>query len=126
MDIKKFLTNQQQLLEMTATQEARNKELEDAYRVKKKTIDLLPNAEENIVTLEGVVDASSERLVKLATKWEEHRGPLIGEYRHLKAAHTASLVSCLSVRIVSEFRYYCEAQNVCRRQQVVLWTRSRP
>ena len=93
LDIKKYLVNQQQLAEATASQEAKNKDLEEEFRIKKKTMELLPEADENIVKLEALVDSSSERLVKLAKKWEEHRQPLIEEYRQLKEAHTAQLVS---------------------------------
>ena len=93
MDIRKFLANQQQLAELTAAQEAKNKELEDEYRVKKRVFDLLPNAEENIVKLEGLVGSSSDRLVKLGNKWEEHRRPLVEEYRSLREAQSSRMVS---------------------------------
>ena len=42
----------QQLLETKTHLESKNKEDEDAYRVKKKTFDLLPNANENIAKLQ--------------------------------------------------------------------------
>ena len=42
----------QQLLENKAHLESKNKEDEDAYRMKKKTFDLLPNADENIAKLQ--------------------------------------------------------------------------
>ena len=104
MDIRKFLANQQQLAELTATQEAKNKQLEDEYRVQKRTFDLLPNAEENIVKLEGLVGSSSDRLVKLGNKWEEHRRPLVEEYRSLREAQSSRMVSggvctCASVHV---------------------------
>lgn len=91
LDIRKFLANQQQLAELTAAQEAKNKQLEDEYRVKKRTMDLLPNAEENIVKLEGLVGSSSDRLVKLGNKWEEHRRPLVEEYRSLREAQSSRM-----------------------------------
>lgn len=40
------------MLELKTQQEARNKEEEEAYRVKKRTYDLLPNADENITKLQ--------------------------------------------------------------------------
>jgi hypothetical protein len=91
LDIKKYLANRQQLAEVTQAQEDKNKELEDEYRIKKKAMELLPEADENIVKLEALVGTSSDRLVKLARKWEEHRQPLIDEYRDLKEAHTTQL-----------------------------------
>lgn len=104
LDIRKFLANQQQLAELTAAQEAKNKQLEDEYRVKKRTMDLLPNAEENIVKLEGLVGSSSDRLVKLGNKWEEHRRPLVEEYRSLREAQSSRMVcvctcTCVCVHV---------------------------
>ncbi len=66
------------------TEERNNEEQEDSYRVKKRTMDLLPDAENNIAKLQGVVEASAQRLVSLAKQWEKHRAPLIDEYRTLK------------------------------------------
>ena len=97
LDIKKYLANRQQLAEVTQAQEDKNKELEDEYRIKKKAMELLPEADENIVKLEALVGTSSDRLVKLARKWDEHRQPLIDEYRDLKEAHTTQLVSSLGI-----------------------------
>ena len=42
----------QQMAGLQASREARNLDEEEAYRVKKKTFDLLPNAEENIAKLQ--------------------------------------------------------------------------
>ena len=42
----------QQVLETATDLESKNKEDEDAYRMKKKTFDLLPNADENITKLQ--------------------------------------------------------------------------
>ena len=52
LNMRKYTTGLQQMVEEQSTQEIRNKEEEEAYRVKKKTFDLLPNAEENIVKLQ--------------------------------------------------------------------------
>lgn len=41
-----------QMAELQMQKEAENKEEEDAYRVKKQTFDLLPNADENIAKLQ--------------------------------------------------------------------------
>ncbi|XP_030836792.1 coiled-coil domain-containing protein 22 homolog [Strongylocentrotus purpuratus] len=74
----------QQMEEQTMEKKRSNSEKEASYKVKKKTIDLLPNAETNITLLQGVVEKSAQQLVSLATQWEEHRGPLIEEYRKTK------------------------------------------
>jgi len=49
--------------------------------VLKRTMDLLPDAENNIRLLRGISAKSASRLVSLATEWEKHRAPLIEEYR---------------------------------------------
>ena len=46
------LPGMQHLLEVQELQAAKNKEQEEAFRVKKRTYDLLPNADENIVKLQ--------------------------------------------------------------------------
>uniref|UniRef100_A0A8B9LPF7 Coiled-coil domain-containing protein 22 n=1 Tax=Astyanax mexicanus TaxID=7994 RepID=A0A8B9LPF7_ASTMX len=64
--------------------ELSNSEKEDTVRVKKQTIDLLPDAENNLVKLHSLVEASAKRVVHLAAQWEKHRAPLIDEHRRLK------------------------------------------
>ena len=116
LDIRKFLANQQQLAELTAAQEAKNKQLEDEYRVKKRTMDLLPNAEENIVKLEGLVGSSSDRLVKLGNKWEEHRRPLVDEYRSLRETQSSRMVCvCTCVCVCVCVRACMRACMLCLR-----------
>ena len=44
--------SQSQVSEDMGAQEKSNKDLEAAYRVKKRTIDLLPNAEQNLTRLQ--------------------------------------------------------------------------
>jgi len=58
--------------------------LEREYRVKKRTFDLLPEADANIAELQRIADGSAQRLVDLATEWEKHRAPLIDELRRLQ------------------------------------------
>ncbi|XP_033631896.1 coiled-coil domain-containing protein 22 homolog [Asterias rubens] len=84
LSMKKFGAGIQQMEEQKLTEERNNEEQEDSYRVKKRTMDLLPDAENNIAKLQGVVEASAQRLVSLAKQWEKHRAPLIDEYRTLK------------------------------------------
>lgn len=59
-------------------------EIKEHYRVKKCTLSLLPDAEVNIEKLQSLIDTSSQRLVSLANQWEQHRVPLIEEYRELR------------------------------------------
>lgn len=60
------------------------KKLEDAYKVKKRVLDLLPNAEENLKKLQEISEASAKRLLMLATEWEKHRAPLVAKSRRRK------------------------------------------
>jgi len=83
-EIKKTLAGIQQTNEQISTQKSKHSEQEEVYKVKKRTIDLLPDAENNIAKLQSVVDASAQRLVNLAQQWEKHRAPLIDQYRELK------------------------------------------
>jgi len=57
--------------------------LEDEYRVKKRTCDLLPDAENNIRLLKQISQQSAQRLIELATEWEQHRLPLLNQIREL-------------------------------------------
>mmetsp|Transcript_52261 Transcript_52261/g.131204 ORF Transcript_52261/g.131204 Transcript_52261/m.131204 type:complete len:757 (+) Transcript_52261:112-2382(+) len=52
--------------------------------IQKKTLDLLPNGEENVKRLRELADRSAERLMILATQWETVRAPLLERYRKLK------------------------------------------
>ena len=60
------------------------KKLHEAYLVKKRTLDLLPNAAENYRKLSGLVDASTERIMGFGQQWEAARIPLINKYRRRK------------------------------------------
>lgn len=84
LGIKKSLAGIQQANEQVASQKTKNTDQEEVYKVKKRTMDLLPDAENNIAKLQSVVDSSAQRLVNLAQQWEKHRAPLIDQYRELK------------------------------------------
>lgn len=84
LNMRKYNTGMQHLLEVQELQAAKNKEQEEAFRVKKRTYDLLPNADENIVKLQELIQTSAERLAKLSSKWEEVRAPLLQQYRKLR------------------------------------------
>ncbi|KAM9785812.1 coiled-coil domain-containing protein 22 [Neosynchiropus ocellatus] len=77
------VTHSQVLDELTQTELA-NTNQEEKIQVKKKTIDFLPDADDNVAKLQAVVEASSKRVVHLASQWEKHRAPLIDEHRRLK------------------------------------------
>lgn len=51
-----------------------------------QVLDLLPDADNNIERLRGVVEGSAKRMVATATKWESRRVELIKELRGLRRA----------------------------------------
>ncbi|KAM6475716.1 coiled-coil domain-containing protein 22 [Liasis olivaceus] len=60
-------------------------EQEQVLRVKGRTVELLPDAENNMAKLQVLVESSAQRVIQLAAQWEKHRVPLIQEFRELKA-----------------------------------------
>ncbi|XP_050783190.1 coiled-coil domain-containing protein 22 isoform X1 [Gopherus flavomarginatus] len=75
---------------------------EQTLQVKSRALELLPQAENNLAKLQLLVESSAQRLVHLAAQWETHRGPLVDQYRHLRAArHSRQLES---TRRVSEIQ----------------------
>jgi uncharacterized small protein (DUF1192 family) len=66
------------------TVDEENREREAGQAVRRQVLDLLPNADENIAKLQGVIDGSAQRLLALGTKWDGHRKSLVSELRKLK------------------------------------------
>ncbi|KAM6925500.1 coiled-coil domain-containing protein 22 [Xenentodon cancila] len=83
-DMKLTSVTNAQVLDELKQRELGNAENEEKILVKKKTIDLLPDADNNILKLQTLVEASAKRVVNLAAQWEKHRAPLIDEHRRLK------------------------------------------
>lgn len=52
--------------------------------MRKKILDLLPNADENIARLKQVVESSTKRILALASKWETRRSELFETLRKLR------------------------------------------
>lgn len=59
-------------------------EKKNKVSVQEKMTQLLPNAEENLMKLQNLVENSAKRLTDLGFQWEKHRVPLIDEYRSVK------------------------------------------
>uniref|UniRef100_A0A671LHG7 Coiled-coil domain-containing protein 22 n=1 Tax=Sinocyclocheilus anshuiensis TaxID=1608454 RepID=A0A671LHG7_9TELE len=83
-DIKQLTVSIQQVSDELQQKEVSNGEKENSIKVKRQTIDLLPDAENNLLKLQSLIEASSKRVVHLASQWEKHRVPLIDEHRRLK------------------------------------------
>ncbi|XP_076446485.1 coiled-coil domain-containing protein 22 homolog [Babylonia areolata] len=84
MEVRKVGAGRQQVEEQVSVAEQQARDKQDAFHVKKRTMDLLPDAQNNILKLQGVVDNSAQRLLSLAAQWEKHRAPLIEQYRTLR------------------------------------------
>ncbi|MEE6525963.1 hypothetical protein FKM82_026298 [Ascaphus truei] len=83
------------LLHLTLTQvegevsekRQRCEEKENLIRVKKRAVELLPDADNNLAKLQALVDGSALRMVNLVGQWESHRVRLLEDYRQLRAVH---------------------------------------
>ncbi|XP_033485951.1 coiled-coil domain-containing protein 22 isoform X2 [Epinephelus lanceolatus] len=83
-DMKHMSVTNAQVLDELKQRELGNSEKQEKMQVKKKTVDLLPDADDNLLKLQALVEASAKRVVNLASQWEKHRAPLINEHRRLK------------------------------------------
>ncbi|XP_011471286.1 coiled-coil domain-containing protein 22 [Oryzias latipes] len=83
-DMRRTAVTHAQVLDELKQRELGNTEKEEKLQVKKKTIDLLPEADNNVIQLQSLVEASAKRVVNLASQWEKRRAPLIDEHRRLK------------------------------------------
>ena len=54
IEMKKFTANQAQMAEQVETERRKTEEKENSFRVKKQTLDLLPDAENNISKLQVI------------------------------------------------------------------------
>eukprot|EP00002_Diphylleia_rotans_P016504 TRINITY_DN3211_c0_g1_i1.p1 TRINITY_DN3211_c0_g1~~TRINITY_DN3211_c0_g1_i1.p1 ORF type:complete len:646 (-),score=173.01 TRINITY_DN3211_c0_g1_i1:274-2211(-) len=65
-------------------EERKTDKLTEECLIKRKIMDLLPEAQKNLAELRKISSASAQRLFDLAQQWEEHRGPLVERIRTLK------------------------------------------
>ncbi|XP_078088249.1 coiled-coil domain-containing protein 22 [Mustelus asterias] len=83
-DMKHLMVNITQVEEEARVVEQMNSEKEELIKVKRRTLELLPDAGNNLVKLQGVIESSAQRIVNLANQWEKRRVPLIEEHRRLR------------------------------------------
>jgi hypothetical protein len=81
---KNLTLGTQQFAERLRELQNSNREKEEVARIKKATLDLFPDAENNIARLEAMIDGIAKRLINLSNQWEKHRVALIENYRQLK------------------------------------------
>ncbi|GAA6232456.1 coiled-coil domain-containing protein 22 [Lates japonicus] len=102
-DMKHMSITNTQVLDELKQRELGNSEKEEKMQVKKKTINLLPDPDNNMLKLQALVEASVKRVISLAAQWEKHRAPLINEHRRLK--EICSNQDLESSRKLSEIKY---------------------
>lgn len=68
--------------------------LEKEIILKRKTLEMLPSAADNIGKLQTICANSAKRLMTLAQEWEGHRRPLLDKYRDLKSSKTRRREKC--------------------------------
>lgn len=83
--------------------------LEREIMLKRKTLEMLPSAAENIGKLQVICGASAKRLIQLAQEWETHRRPLVEQLRNKKMSKAARRATC---------RAMVEEMKKCREEMV--------
>ncbi|XP_034246632.1 coiled-coil domain-containing protein 22 homolog [Thrips palmi] len=103
LDIKTMSAKLPKVLDERDLAERALKEAEAQQTVRRKVLDLLPNADTNIEKLHAMIEATTKKLVSLASQWEEHRAPLLLKYREArklnssKASESARQVEALRI-----------------------------
>ncbi|GFG34309.1 hypothetical protein Cfor_08935 [Coptotermes formosanus] len=81
LDVNKLTVKLSQITEEKSHEERALRIKEEEQTVKKRTYDLLPDADSNLSALQASVESSAQTLVVLAAQWEKHRAPLLAQYR---------------------------------------------
>lgn len=100
-----------QVLNDIKKREWENHDKHEQIQVKKKTIDLLPHADNNLQNIQALVETSAKRVLHLATQWEKRRAPLIDENRRLK--EVCRIQDMESSGKLSEIRCLHDKISVC-------------
>ncbi|CAD5114797.1 DgyrCDS3839 [Dimorphilus gyrociliatus] len=79
-----------------------NRKREEEYNIKKKIIDLLPNASDNTILLEKKVKTTQEKIDEFEKEWELRRKPL--EERLAKLQETADKTTSLTEKKIEELK----------------------
>ena len=69
-------------------------ELEKRYLVKRKALEMLPNAADNVAQLQTICGESAQRLMEVGQEWEAVRAPLLHALRQKKGAKAARVQQC--------------------------------
>lgn len=111
VQLKHFSFTNAQVLNDIKKRERENEEQQEQIEVKKKTIHMLPHADNNLHNIQELVETSAKRVLHLATQWEKHRAPLIEQNRKLK--EICKIHDMKSSGKLSEIRSLHEKMSVC-------------
>ena len=80
--------------------------LEKSILIKRKTLEMLPTAADNIAKLQQICAASAKRLMTLGQEWEKHRVPLVENYRQKRNIQLNRKTRCK--QMIEDMRRYKE------------------
>lgn len=86
-------------------------EVERDILLKRKTLEMLPSAADNIAALQNICAASAKKLMQLAQEWETHRRPLIERLREVNSRKARRRAQC---------RQMVEDMKRCRSEMVTM------
>lgn len=86
-------------------------EVEKEILLKRKTLEMLPSAADNIATLQNICAGSAKKLMQLAQEWETHRRPLIEKLREVNSRKARRRAQC---------RQMVEDMKRCRSEMVTM------
>lgn len=81
---KDIMGRMRQLTAAITQARGKSEELQTAYKLKKKTLEMLPEAAKHIAKLQQICGVSAGKLLSLAAEWEQHRRPIIEAIRQHK------------------------------------------
>eukprot|EP00604_Paraphysomonas_vestita_P002510 CAMPEP_0174818332 /NCGR_PEP_ID=MMETSP1107-20130205/990_1 /TAXON_ID=36770 /ORGANISM="Paraphysomonas vestita, Strain GFlagA" /LENGTH=616 /DNA_ID=CAMNT_0016030025 /DNA_START=209 /DNA_END=2055 /DNA_ORIENTATION=+ len=100
-----------QLENEVASLQQLGEKLEREILLKRKTLEMLPSAADNIGKLQAICANSAKRLMQLAQEWETHRRPLIDKLRDIKSSKTKRRALCKKM---------IEDMKKCREEMVAM------
>jgi chromosome segregation ATPase len=98
LELQKFsegdVSSMRQLESQLAAALAKTDELEKEYLIRKKALEMLPDANNHIAKLQDICGKSAERLVELGAEWETHRIPMVATLRKHKEGLSVRKETC--------------------------------
>mmetsp|Transcript_33604 Transcript_33604/g.80136 ORF Transcript_33604/g.80136 Transcript_33604/m.80136 type:complete len:625 (+) Transcript_33604:95-1969(+) len=83
-DTQTQIQSQRQLEHLLDTEAEKTEEVMGEYKVKKRTLQMLVDRDDNMAALKLQAAEAAKALVALAAEWETHRAPLVEELRQKK------------------------------------------